>query len=438
MLGERRSGRLVAGGLIVAAAIALGAALLLTRGGGSGVRPPPRAPTGIEPLAFMPAGQQTVLDLDTDVPAIAIVAAELIPRLPGSTLTAEQVRPLVGGRMAVAFGDGRMWLAAVTRAAVPRPSGGAAAGERGGTVVVAPSAAALQASLAGAPAAAPSVRATFDRRFAGLPPASARVAFDAGTLLATRAPQIAATAWGRSLHAGAAVLVFRGSRVVAPFHVTGDPAGLTTGELPVGAGAAVPRMQGSAPVVAAVRSPGQTLAFLRSAGLEPALDTLARAPDFLRPDLSNLGPDATITTADLKRLTVRTTPPDPGDWATKLSRLDALSGLIRFAGIADVRIDRQSDGAYSIEEDGKLVGRAGVYGRVVVFSTDPAADLRAAARAPVTPAPERAAGGLTLRLAPALFGALLPALVRDRVGDVSGWARVELTGVRGELGVAVR
>jgi hypothetical protein len=262
------------------------------------------------------------------------------------------------------------------------------------------------------------------------------VAFDAGALLASRSPKAAKTAWGRSLHAGAAVLVVRGDRVVAPFRIAADP--VTPADLPFAAGAAVPRMQGSGPVVAAVRSPARTLAFLRGAGLLPALDTLARAPGFLRPDLSDLGPDATITTTDLSKLTVRTTPPDPGDWSTKLARLDALSGLIRFAGVADVRIDRQADGAYSIEENGTLAGRAGVYGRVVVFSTDPGADLRAAARAPVTPPPAGAAGGLTLDLAPSLLGSLLPALVRDRVGDVTGWARLELTGVRGELAVAVR
>jgi hypothetical protein len=42
-----------------------------------------------------------------------------------------------------------------------------------------------------------------------------------------------------------------------------------------------------------------------------------------------------------------------------------------------------------------------------------------------------------LRLAPALFGAVLPALARDHLGDVTGWARFAPAGVRGELGVAV-
>ena len=73
-----------------------------------------------------------------------------------------------------------------------------------------------------------------------------------------------------------------------------------------------------------------------------------------------------------------------------------------------------------------------------MFSTDPRANLAAAARAPFTPTPPGAAGALTLRLAPSLFGAVLPALARDHLGDVTGWARFAPAGVRGELGVAVR
>ena len=218
-----------------------------------------------------------------------------------------------------------------------------------------------------------------------------------------------------------------------------DATGLSPAALPIATGAGAPRAAGSGPVVAAVRSPAQTLAFLRSAGLLPALDVLNRAPGFLRPDLSDLGPQATIVAADQQTLTARTTPPNPGDWSKKLGRLDALSGLIRFTGLADVRIDREADGgAYSIESDGELAGRVGVYGPVVVFSTDPRADLNAAAHAPaVAPVPD-AAGALTVRLAPSLFGALLPAIARGHVADVTGWARAELSSFKGELSVRVR
>ncbi len=402
--------------LVVVAGVA---AFLLLRGGDE-TRTPQKGPSAIDPLAFMPAGADATFDLDTDVPGVAIAAAELVPKLPGATLTAEQLQPLVGGRMAVAVKDGRMWLAAVTRA--PAPPG---ATKRGGTVIVVP----------GAVTQTLGARAAFDRRFTGLPSSSARVAFNPRTLLASRSPQIANTTWGRSLRDGAAVMVVRGDRVALPFKLTGDP--VTPESLPIATGTQAPSTHGSAPIVAATRSPAQTLGFLRDAGLLPALDVLSRAPSFLKPNLDDLGPDATLTTADAKVFTVRLTPPDPSDWATKLDRLDALSGLIRFAGLANVRIDKR-DGVYTIEQDGELAARAAVYGRVVVLSTDPGADLKAAATAPAKPPPPGAAGALTLNLSEALFGSALPALARDHVGDVEGWARAEPAGVRGELGVRVR
>jgi len=436
---DRRRALVIAAPLLaVVAALAL-LVLLLGRDGESERSPRPRAPVAVEPLAFMPAGASAVLDFDTREASAGLAAIGLIPKLPGAALDAEQVQRLTGGRIAVAFSSGgRVWVAAQSRAAPPRPSGEAVATTRGGTVVVAPSAPALRASLAGAAAAAGGARAEFDRRFAGLPASSARVAFDPRALLAARSPAVARTAWGRSLRAGAAVLIVRGDRVVVAYDVSADPTGLPPSSLPIAPGAGAPRASGRGPVVAAVRSPAQTLSFLRSAGLFGALDVLDRAPGFLRPDLSDLGPQATIVASGQRTLTVRTTPPDPGDWSTKLRRLDALSGLIRFAGLADVRIDREADGAYSIESNGAPAGRVGVYGPVVVFSTDPRADLSAAARAPVVAPVPGAAGALTLRLAPSLFGALLPVIARGHVADVTGWARAEPASLRGELAVQVR
>jgi hypothetical protein len=146
--------------LVVAGVIGL---LLLLRGGDEHSPRRPAAPTGIEPLAFMPADADVVLDLDTGAPTVALAAAALVPRLPGATLSGEQLRPLLGSRMAIALDGGRMWLAAITQAPPP-PVRGAA--KRGGTVVVGPS----------VPAPRPGARAEFDRRFTGLPAANAPVA----------------------------------------------------------------------------------------------------------------------------------------------------------------------------------------------------------------------------------------------------------------------
>ena len=282
----RRVAVVLAAALLVVAGVA---AFLLLRGDDKPA--PPKAPVAIEPLAFMPADADVVFDLDTAVPAIAVAAAELVPKLPGATVTAEQIRPLVGGRMAVALKDRKLWLAAATSA--PAPPG---ATKRGGTVIVAP----------GSVTQTLGARAAFDKRLAGLPRSSARVAFAPRVL----APQIANTTWGKALTDGAAALTIEGARIALPFRLRSAP--VKPEDLPIATGTQAPSTHGSAPVVAATRSPAQSLRFLRDAGLLPALDVLERAPGFLKPDLDNLGPDATITTADAKLFTVRLTPPDPG------------------------------------------------------------------------------------------------------------------------------
>jgi hypothetical protein len=307
--------------------------------------------------------------------------------------------------------------------------------------VVAPSAADLTQALGAARApAARYARATFDKRFAGLPAdAGARVAFDPRVLLAQRSPQLAATPWGRSLRDGAAVLTTRGTELRVPFRVVGDPGGLTPGDLPIATGAQPPRARGSAPLVVGLRDPSHTLAFARAAGLFSELDLLDQLPGFLKPDLNDLGPNGTITSAslDLAHLTARSEPSDPGDWASKLSRIDTLAGLAGKALLGNLAVDKQ-DGVYTLTQDGQLIARAGVYGRALVLSNDPAANLAAAAAAPASPLPPGAAGALTARLRSSLLAIQIPELIRARVGDLTAWARAELTGVTGELRLALR
>ena len=416
--GPRRALLIVAALLAVVAAAAL---VLLLKGDGEGrPSPPPATPVGVEPLAFMPAGASAVLDFDTRQPAAGFAAVGLIPKLPGATLSAEQVQRLTGGRIAVALADGRLWIAAQSRSAPPRPSGGAVAAKQGGTVVVAPDTPALRASLDGAAAAAGDARAMFDRRFVGLPASSARVAFDPRAALADRSPAVAGTAWGRSLREGAAVLVVSGDRVVLPFTVSADPAGLSPADLPIATGAGAPRAAGRGPVVAAVRYPRRRCrSCAPPACSRPSTCSAARPASSAGP--ANLGPEATIVASDQQNLTVRTTPPDPGDWLAKLRRLDALSGLIRLPG--SPTCGSTANPAAPTRSRATASSRpVGVYGPVVVFSTDPVADLNAAARAPAAAPVTGAAGALTVRLAPSLFGALLPALARGHVADVTGWA----------------
>jgi hypothetical protein len=413
------------------------ALVVLLRGGGDDGGP---ASTRTEPLAYLPAGGDVVFDLDTRAPLVGLAVEQLAPRLNGGALSAGQVRPLLGGRAVIGLSGERAWLVFATDAPAPRVGNGAAAAKRDGVVVVAPSRADLDASLqAAAKPAASYSRATFDKRFAGLPAgASVRVAFDPRKLLASRAPQLAGTRWARSLRDGAAVLTPKGTRLEMPFRITADPVGLNPDDLPIATGAQPPVARGSGPLIVGLRDPAQTLDFARDAGVLPELGLVDQLPGFLKPNLDDLGPNGTVTTPslDLDHLTLRAEPQNPGDWSSKLGRLDALSGIAKRAGI-DIDIDHH-DGAYDISQNGKLVARAGVFGRALTLSNDPTRDLRRAAAAPVSPAPPGAAGGLTLRAqATTLIGGL-PALISARLGDITGWARAVLTGVTGELDLGLR
>jgi hypothetical protein len=435
VLARRRAPLLAAALALVAAVVAV---VLLLRGREDEDR---RAASRAEPLAHVPRGaDDAVFDLDTRAPLVGLAVEQLASRLTDGGVTAEDVRPLLGGRAVVATGGDRTWLIFATDAPAPTTADGAVAAARDGVVVIAPTQQDLRAALtAAAGPTAGDARESFDRRFAGLPSdASIRLAFDPRAQLAQRAPQLADTRWGRSLRDGAAVLTTSGVALRAPFRITAEPVGLNPEDLPIATGAAAPQARGSAPLVVGLRNPARTLAFARDIGLLPELDLVDQLPGFLKPDLNDLGANGTLTmpSLDLERLTLRVEPPDPGDWASKLGRLDALSGLARQAGV-EIEIDKR-DGAYDLSQDGQLVARAGVFGRALVLSNDPDADLRAAAAAPAVPAPAGAAGGLTARLLATTLTTQLPDLLSERLGDITGWARAELIGVTGELRLTLR
>jgi hypothetical protein len=425
---------LVAALVLVAGVVAL--VLALRGGGGDG-----RKAASAEPLAYLPdGGNDVVFDLDTRAPLVGLAVEQLAPRVTHGAVSAAQVRPLLGGRAVVALRGDRAWLVFATDAPPPRPGRVAAAGRRDGVVVIAPTRAAVGAAFAAAAQPASRyARATFDKRFAGLPgDAGVRIAFDPRKLLAARAPQLASTRWASSLRDGAAVLATKGTQLELPFRITADPVGLTPEDLPIATGPRAPTARGEGPLVVGLRDPARTLRFARDAGLLEELGVVDELPGIIKPSLDDLGQNGTVTTPslDLGHLTLRAEPSDPGDWASKLGRLDALAGIAKRAGI-DIDIDHH-DGAYDISEGGRLVARAGVFGRALALSNDSNADLAKAAAAPATPTPPGAAGALTIRAQARTLIGNLPALIAARLGDITGWARAELTGVTGELDLSLR
>jgi hypothetical protein len=453
---------LIAAVLVVVLALAVVVGLLLR---GSKDDRASRPTTVDEPLAYLTPGDQTVLDVDTGAPFVGLAIAQLAPRLTGGALTAAQVTPLLAGPAAASLGnDNRSQLVLVapspssldeltqglrrtgayrgaTLFATPR---GAALATRDSTLVVASTEQLVRRALdtRAAPASA-DARARFDKRFAGLPrDASLRVAFDPQALIAGLSKPIASTKWAKSLRDGAAVLVAGGNGLELPFHLTSDPVGLTPADLPVATGPLAPRTRGQDSITLGVRTGAQAVAFLRATG-QDLFGPLDKVPGFLKPDVGGLTTDATIMSADLERFTAVTDPPDPDDWKTKLGRLEALSGFVRSFGLADLRIE-DHDGVYTLTENGELKLRAAIFGQTLAISNDPTADLRAAARGRVAPPPAGARGALTLRLSERQGRNLLksnlglPDLLLDRVGGLTGWARVELTGATGRLDLPIR
>ena len=252
----------------------------------------------------------------------------------------------------MALDAGKAWLAFATDAPAPRPTNGAAAASRDGVVVVAPSPADLAAAEAGR--AAPRRRTTRARPSTSASPACPPRPAPASPstrepLLAQRSPQVANTRLGPLAPRRRRRADRAGAELRVPFRITADPVGLqrrrpAARHRPAAAAAPAAARRSSL----GLRDPAQTLAFARQAGLLPELDLLDQLPGFLKPDLTDLGPNGTVTSPslDLTHLTARIEPPDPGDWATKLGRIDTLAGSPARPCSAASSID-QRDGAYT-------------------------------------------------------------------------------------------
>ncbi len=401
--------------LIALAALLAGAllAVLVLKACDSDGGSTPTRVRAADPLGFVPVDADVIADVDLSAPLPALLYEELtsVPNLPKR------------GRAVYATKDGQRYLA------IQGGRGGSGASlVKDGVLVIAPGQAALTEVVK---ARRPGARAAFAARVSAMPAgAPVKVAFRPAALLTRLSPKIAASAWGRNQRSGQAALSARGSDLVAD--VVLDGAASAPDALPFASDAQPQLQRGTAPIVLTVRDPGQTLRFAKDAGLADVLHVVGRLPGFLEPDLEDLGDSATLTTVDLKTVTVRLEPPDPGDWARKLSRLDRLSGLFRTLGLADVRIDRDGD-VYTIEEHDKLALRAAVFGDVLVLSTSPTGDLRAAAAAPA----RKVRGPLSARLSPEflvrrLLGQQLPTGVVN-VGTARARATITPTRLTGRI-----
>jgi hypothetical protein len=441
----------------------------------------PRRPSAArgEALAFVSRGAPAIIAVDTGTPAAGLVLQELVPRLTGGALRARDIGPLLGEEAVVGLLDPRARRAQVSFVAREpndlatltqrlRPTGryrgarlyatgrnAAAVAVRGRAVVAAPDEGAVRRALdvRADPRAHLTPRA-FDERLGDLSPsAPVRAVFDARAVLAAQEPGITRTRWGRALRGGAAVLAAADDGLRIPFRLDTAP-GLNVADLPFGVGARTPVARGQAPLVLGVRRLDRLIAFLRTsdprrfADIDRLEDDL---PAFLNLDvddlLAGLRNDATVASRDLRRLVVRTDPRDAGTWRAAIQAGATLSGVLDRLGIDGIEVDEEPGEVYRLRVGGRLVLRAGIYGPTLVATDDPRANIPGTARAPVSPAPAGAAGGLTVRLRGAIARSWLTrtfalpaeaAPLLTRVGDLTGWARAQTDGVRGELRLGVR
>ena len=341
---------------------------------------------------------------------------------------------------------------------------GGALARRGPVLVSAPDLAALRAVLRrrrdGRAQWTPRLLA---ERTLGLPAtALARVALDAQALVARRGGDARRLPWVAALRRAAVTLTPEVGALRARIRVTTAP-GLAPAELPLVTGAAPPAVHGSGPLTASVRGPRQTVEFLRRTldlldpallgGLRDAEGLLDRyAGVSLQQDLTDqLTGSATVTSRDARTFTLRSDLADPERTRDALGRVGTLA---RFggplAGLVGVDLNGfdvdEQDEVFTIKQNGDLLARLAVVGKVLVASTDPRADLKAAGQAPAGATPP-SAGALRATLSPGfLRDGLLPRLgaagvgpgVLEPFGDAVLLARSAPDGLDAQLILPVR
>jgi hypothetical protein len=450
--------------LFVGVAIVAFAALafVLARNSGKDDPTPTRqGDTRAEALAYAPKTSPALIGVDTGSPQASLVLGALVGRVTGNALSANDISPLLGNEAVVALLDPRLQRTGSYRGATlySGPQGAAIAIKQDVLVAASDQATVRRALDTRADPQKHPTPQQFDRRLAGLPTtADVRTVFDPKrAVIVQRLPGVLNTRWGRSLTNGAAVLEEGGTGLRLPFVLQTDARRITNQDLPFAPGPRTPQIQGRAPLLLGVRDLGQLIAFLRK--VDPkrlgGIDTFQNdLPSFLRVNvtglLDGLTNDGTISSDDgLDHFAARTDPPDPSDWTTPLNRLETLSSVLQRLGIDNVKLTDEGPNAYRLDVDGELAARVAVIDRTLVITDDADTNMRATATAPRAPTPPGARGGLTLRMHASEGRGLLTDLfgipdgddagaILDRLGDLTGWARAETDGVRGELDLAIR
>ncbi len=281
----------------------------------------------------------------------------------------------------------------------------------------------------------------------------ARVALDARALVARRGGKTRRVPWVSALERAALTVTPEAGGLRVHARASTDAGALAPDDVPIAAGVEPPVTRGSGRVVAAVRDPQRTLGFARRVidlldpqrldGLRQAEEVLARYARVSVQEelLDRLAGSATLTSRDGRTLTLRADLDRPDVTADALDRLGSIGRLGPLASLAGVdlggiAIDERERGTYVVRQNGRLLVSLAVVEGALVASTDPGADLAAAARAPAARRPPTA-GALRATVDASLVKDILvrrlglPAFARGVLAPLGGL----IVTARGELGL---
>jgi len=334
------------------------------------------------------------------------------------------------------------------------PNGAGVVGVRDADLVLAGDTARLRAALAVHDRHAGLTRAAFENRLGPLKgPALIRATANPRSIIGNRAPGVP---WVDALRGGSLALRIESPGLRLRAHLATDPTNLKPSDLPLAPGPQPPSpAPGSAQLDSGVRGLSQTIHVLDASRgkldlplLAPVLNALTTLDKFKGPlkTFGRIDVDAalidqltgtTTITKEPHGMAIRAELRDGGPLRTALNRIAAIPDfIINLAHVTDLNIAKAGDDAYEIRRSGTTLLRVGVFGTILVATTDLNADLRAIAARRPSPAP--LPGALSLHADGRAIQDLivtqlhLPGLARlvlGGFGNLDAGVRAELTGL---------
>jgi hypothetical protein len=324
----------------------------------------------------------------------------------------------------------------------------------GATLLVASSAADLEAALNRHTHGGGISSADFSKAMAGLPANALVQAF--GSLSNVLATPGAATArkipWVAAIRSYGAAITAGSTGLTVQFGLDTSGGSLTSTELPIASGTAAPELAGTLPIVVGLRDPAQSLSFLEAAGQAVDPGTFGQFTSRENAAKRKTGYDletfAALLTGDLivetnlKTTMGRAEVSDPASAARQLTKLpQVVRDIIHTAK----GIRRLPDGFYAITEAHGKTFDLGLVGNEFVAGLATPAQLKGFAAAPATSVPG-AQGSVAvrvtllelLRLALKKAPTALVQSVLSTLGDVTGSASATPGALTGHVTLGVR